>query len=113
MLEGEGALAAPDDRLDPLADRREVWAFPGLVFAAGPQDRGVHVADPSRELASCIALIADQCEPALPACAGQELQRDLALVAFGGSDRQCSGCPVGRGQQVQAKPPEEPAVTGA
>ena len=34
-LECEGALAAPEDALDALADRREVWALAGLVFARG------------------------------------------------------------------------------
>jgi hypothetical protein len=40
-LEGQRALAAPEDRLDALADRREVWASPGLVLALGSEDRRV------------------------------------------------------------------------
>lgn len=40
-LEGEDVLAGPVDRLDSLADRREVWAFAGLVFAVRPNDRRV------------------------------------------------------------------------
>src|ERR1700735_4775899 len=71
VLEGEGALAGPEDALDALADRREVWATAGLVFAAGSQDRGVHVVEASGELASCVALIADQRDWAVPAGAGQ------------------------------------------
>ena len=47
--------------LDPLADRREVRALAGLVFAAGTEDRGVQVADGlGGELAAGVALVADQ-----------------------------------------------------
>src|SRR5580698_356896 len=113
VLEGEGSLAAPEDALYALADRREVWASAGLVFAAGSDDRGVHLADTGGELASRVALIADQRDRALPACAGEQLKRDVPLITFGGSYRDRSGCPVGRGQQVQPETPEEPAVAGA
>src|SRR2546421_12772464 len=44
-LEGQRALAGPEDRLDALADRSEVRASAGLVSAAGPEDRGVPIAD--------------------------------------------------------------------
>src|SRR5664279_6537304 len=40
-LEGEDVFGGPVDRLDPLADRREVQSFAGLVFAAGAHDDGV------------------------------------------------------------------------
>ena len=59
-FEGEDVLAGPEDALDPLADRREVWASAGLVFAAGPEDRRVHVADRFSECFPGVALVADQ-----------------------------------------------------
>src|SRR5580704_16082167 len=51
-LEGECVFAGPEDALDALADRREMWSSAGLVFAAGPEDRGVQVAGLVGELAS-------------------------------------------------------------
>jgi hypothetical protein len=39
-LEGEGVLASPKDRLDPLADRCEVKAGSRLVLSSGAHDRG-------------------------------------------------------------------------
>src|ERR1700730_16819708 len=49
-FEGEDVLASPEDRLDALADRREVWPAPGLILAAGSEDRGVQFTDPAGEL---------------------------------------------------------------
>jgi hypothetical protein len=34
-LEGEDVLAGPEDALDPLADRREVWPWPGSSLRRG------------------------------------------------------------------------------
>src|SRR5271167_1904517 len=51
-FEGEDVLARPEDRLDALADRREVRASSGLVFAPGPDDGGVHVVGCGGELRS-------------------------------------------------------------
>src|ERR1700688_4064130 len=59
-LARERSLAAPEDRLDALGDRRELRPAPGLVLAPGPDDRGVELADTLRELASGVALVADQ-----------------------------------------------------
>ena len=112
-LEGERALAAPEDALDALADRREVWASAGLVLAPGSEDRGVHLADGLGECPAGVALVADQGLPAVAAGARQELQGDLALIAFGGGHRDRSGCAVGGEDRVQAKAPEEPGMAGA
>src|ERR1700682_828224 len=76
-FEGEDVLAGPEDRLDPLADRREVWTAPGLVLAAGSDDRGVQFADSLGELASRIALVAEQGLPASAAGAGEQLHGTL------------------------------------
>jgi hypothetical protein len=112
-LEGEDVLAGPEDALDALADRREMGALAGLVFAAGSDDRGVQVADLIGELASGVALIADQGHPAVSATTSEELHGDLALTLLGGAERERSGCPVGREDRVQAEPPEETGVAHA
>src|ERR1700688_965150 len=56
-FEGEEVFAGPEDRLDPLPDWREVGALSGLVFAAGPDDRGVELADRVGELAAGVTLV--------------------------------------------------------
>src|ERR1700704_5311409 len=106
-LERERALAAPEDRLDALTDRREVWALAGLVLATGSEDRGIELGDGLGERPPCVALVADQRLASGSASAGQELEGDLALIAFGGGDRHGSGCAVGGEDPVQAKAPEE------
>jgi hypothetical protein len=40
-FEREDVLAGPEDRLDPLADWREVRPMAGLVFSEWSHDRGV------------------------------------------------------------------------
>src|SRR5579871_1766122 len=112
-LERECPLAAPEDRLDALADRRQVGAVPGLVLAPRPDDRGVHLADGLGECPAGVALVADQGERSLAAGARQELQGDVTLVAFGRGHRDRSGCPVGREDAVQTKAPEEAGVRAA
>jgi hypothetical protein len=58
-LEGQGSLAAPEDALHALTDRREAWAPAVLVFAAGSDDRGVEFFDLASELFAGVALIAN------------------------------------------------------
>lgn len=112
-LEGEDVLAGPEDALDPLADRREVWPLAGLVFSAGTHDRGLQVAGRFRELFAGVALVGDHGLSASPLCAGEQLQRDLALVELGGRQRDRSRSAIRGAQGVQPEPPEEPAVAGA
>jgi len=59
-FEGEEVFAGPEDRLDALADRREMEPSSGFVFAARPHDRGVQFADFEREVAAGVALVAQQ-----------------------------------------------------
>jgi len=42
-FEGEEFFAGPEDRFDPLADRREVWFGATLVSPAWAHDRGVEL----------------------------------------------------------------------
>src|ERR1700685_378313 len=112
-LEGEGVLAAPEDALDSLAYRCEVWASAGLVFAAGSDDRGVQLADLLSELAPGVALIVDQGLSAVAPTTLEELQGDLALVALGGCQGERPGCAVGGEDRVQPETPEEPGMAGA
>ena len=81
-LEGEQVLAGPEDRLDALADRREVRTFTGLIRAPGPDHEHVELSGGGGELATGVALVADQYLTAARS-AREQLERDLALVAFG------------------------------
>jgi hypothetical protein len=95
-LEGEDVLAGPKDRLDRLADRREVKAVVGLVFAGRPGDRGVQLAGGCGEVAPRIAFVADDDLPAGALGAGQELDPDLSLVALGRSEGERPRRAIGR-----------------
>src|SRR5271167_188049 len=112
-FEGEDVLAGPEDRLDPLADRCEVWAAPALVLASGSDDGGVHLSEMACELSPGVALVADQGHAALTAGARQEFKGDFALIAFGGCHGDSSGGAIGREDRVQAKTPKETAVACA
>src|SRR5947208_14157116 len=112
-LERERALAAPEDALDALTDRREVWALARLILATGSEDRGIELGDGLGERPPRVALVADQRLASGSASAGQELEGDLALIAFGGGDRHGSWCAVGSEDPVQAKAPEETRVACA
>jgi len=54
-LERQEVLAGPEDRLDPLPDRREVEAVGGLVPARRAQDAGAELGDTRGELTGRIA----------------------------------------------------------
>jgi len=74
-LEGEDVLAGPKDRLDPLTDLREPRAGLRLVAARWPQDRRPELGRLKRELATGVALVADDRLAATALGPGQELQR--------------------------------------
>jgi hypothetical protein len=98
--------SCPEDRLDALADRREVGAVVGLVLARGAHQFGVHALDRELELAAGVALVGDE---RLAAAQGdrQELERNLTLGPVGRDQRGGSGRAVGRRAEVQTHPPEE------
>jgi hypothetical protein len=114
-LEGEDVLGGPVDRLDSLADRREVQPFAGLVFAAGAHDRGVKRGEVGFELGAAEVLVADQRQElaGCSAAARDQSQADLLFVDLGEVSAIRAGCAVHRAQGVQAKPVKEAAVAGA
>ena len=94
---------------EALADRREVWAPAGLVFAARPEDRCVHVAHSLGEGPAGIAL-----SPINVTAPWRRMRASSSsATSFGAGNRDRAWCAVGREDRVQAKPPEEPPVTGA
>src|SRR5450756_53370 len=111
-LEGEEVLAGPEDRLDALADGGEVRTVAGFVLAHRAHDEGAHLGDGGREVATRVALVADE-HRAAAAAASQELKTDLAFVTLRRGQGERPGRTVGGGQKVQTKAPEEARVGGA
>src|SRR5450830_1500148 len=112
-LQGEQVLAGPEDRLDALADGREVRAAARFIFARRTRHGGAHLGDRRRELTAGVALVADEQPAAGAAEAGQQLKADLTLVAPGISQGERPRRAVGGGQEVQAQAPEEARVGSA
>ena len=97
-------------RLDALADRREVRSVAGLVFAAGPDDRGAELGDGGGELAAGVALVAQQHLAAVAAAAGEQLEADVALVDLWARRASALWGAVRGEDRVQPKPPEVAGV---
>src|ERR1700677_197474 len=114
-LEREEVLAGLKDRLDPLADRREVWAAATLVFAPGAHDLGVEFGEFGLEVLAAEVLIADQDEdlPGLTLTALDELQAHELLVDLWRCQRQRPRGAVQRENRVQPETPEETGMAGA
>src|SRR5215213_4586091 len=58
-FEAEEFFAGPEDRFDPLADRSELRSGVGLVFAGGAQQRPAELGDRFSEVATGVALVAN------------------------------------------------------
>ena len=112
-FEGEQVFAGPEDALDALADRREVRAVAGLVFAARPDERGVAFADFGGEVAAGVALVAEQRLAAVAADAVKELEADFAFVDLRRGELQRSRGAVGGEDRVQPEAPEVAGVRAA
>src|ERR671925_2228012 len=114
-FEGEDVFGGPVDRLDPLADRREVQALAGLVFAAWAMDRDVEGGEVGFELLAAEVLVADQREElaGLSLAARAQLQADLLLVDLRRGQCHRPGGAVHREQGVQPETVEVAAVAGA
>src|SRR4051812_819011 len=78
-FEGQQVFAGPEDRLDALADRREMRAGAGFVLAPWPHDRGVAGADGGGEVTAGVALVGEQ---RLAAAALAAVKQDEADIAF-------------------------------
>jgi hypothetical protein len=81
----------------------------GLVFAAGPDDRGVEFADSFGERAAGVALVAEHCFAAAALAAGEQFESELSLVALGRGQRERSRGAVWSEDRVE---PEAPEVAG-
>lgn len=95
-LQGEDALAGPEDRLDALSDRGEMKDALGLVPSRRPDDRCVELAGrfansrPTQPLSP----MANSPLPTHPLGALQQLDPDLSLVALGRSEGEGTRRPV-------------------
>src|SRR6266508_123142 len=114
-FEAEDVLGSEEDRLDPLADGREVWSASWLVFAAWAVDLGVECPEVGFELSPAEVLVADDHQhlAGLSFAARDQLQADGLLVDLRGGQRQRAWGAVQREQGVQPEAPEEAAVAGA
>ena len=81
-FEGEDVFAGLEDRFDALADRVEVGASAGFVFASRSGDRGVEVGEFGFEVFAAEVLVADQDQhlAGLAVAARDHLQADEFLV---------------------------------
>jgi hypothetical protein len=103
-FEGEEVFAGPEDALDALADRREVWAVAGFVFAAWADEGGADAGDLCGELAAGVALVAQQDLAAVKADTVEELEADFAFVTFGEASANARGVPSGEKIACKRKP---------
>ncbi len=107
------SLGGPKDRLDPLSDRGQAQTGTGLVAAHGPHDPGPQPAHAGGELATRVALVADERQRIRAAHAPHQLQAHLALIARGMSQGEGARGAVGGEDRMQAKSPEPARVRGA
>src|SRR5919106_4570949 len=114
-LEREDVLAGLKDRLDSLADRRQVRPAALLVLAAGAHDRRLELGELGLEVLAAEVLIADQDQrlTGLALAAGDQLPADELLVDLRRGQSERSWGAVGGEPGVQAKPEEVAAVAGA
>src|SRR6266511_2514515 len=85
-FEAEDVLGSEEDRLDPLADGREVWSASWLVFAAWAVDLGVECPEVGFELSPAEVLVADDHQHS-----GRAVVRSARPVAGRRPSRRSSG----------------------
>jgi hypothetical protein len=80
-----------------VADRREVRAAAGVLFAAGADDRGLERGELGLEVLAAEVLVADQDQrlAGLAFAAADHLEADELLVDLWGGERERSGVPSG------------------
>src|SRR5512144_775607 len=106
-FEREDVLAGVEDRLDALAQRRQVRAAVALVLAARAHDRRVELGELGFEVLAAEVLVADQDQhlAALAFAARDQLQADELLVDLRGGQRERPGGAVGRKTARAAESP--------
>ena len=77
-LQGKRVLGGPEDRLDALADRRQMGTLTGLVCAPRPHDGGAQGGRTCGEGPAGIALVADEQLAAAPVATLKQNQREWA-----------------------------------
>src|ERR1700742_2946287 len=112
-FEREQVFEGPEDALDPLADRGQVRSGAGFVFAAWADDQRLAGTHGGGEVAAGVALVADHDQRPAALAAVDEVQADVAFVAFGAGERDRAWGAVEREQPVQPEAPEEAAVAAA
>src|SRR5215210_4972541 len=112
-FEGQEVFERPEDRLDALSNRGEVWAAAGLVFAARADDDRVAVEHLGGEVAAGIALVADHDQRSGALAAVDEIQADIAFVDLGAGECDRAWGAIEREQPVQPEAPKEAAVAAA
>src|SRR5215207_1016973 len=108
-FECELALAGPEHRLDPLADRAERAVSVRLVLAVGAQEAGTEGAHELLELLAGEAFVG-QDGVALQLDAGEHFGSNDALGEVRGGKLERDWHAVRRAQQIQPKAPEVAAV---
>src|ERR671925_2419638 len=112
-FEREQVLTGPEDRLDALADRRQMWRVAGFVLAPRAHDRGAAFADGGGKLAAGVALVAQQRLAAAASAAVKQDEGDVALVDLRGGQLERARGAVGGEDRVQPEAPEVARVRAA
>ena len=104
-LQVEQVLAGPEDRLDALADRSQMWSSLLLVDPRRADDARAQLFDPPGEIPAGVPLVADD---GLPTFDGsrQEDERHLPLRSVGRSELDGARGAVRAAGEMQPTPPE-------
>src|SRR5215217_7829653 len=111
-FEAEEVFAGPEDRLDPLSQRRQMRASLRFGLAGRAQHGAAELADGVGELAAGVAFVGDHGLPAAQG-GGQHAQRDLAFGAVGADEHRGARGAVGGKDGMQAHPVKPAAVAAA
>src|SRR5437762_607079 len=87
-FEGEQVFAGLEDRLDPLADRREVRPAGAFVLAVWPDDRRVELGSGVLEGTAGVAFVADHEEVAVALAALEQRQANIPFGGFRGGEHE-------------------------
>jgi hypothetical protein len=112
-LQGERALAGPEDGLDTLADGSKVRPLSGLVFPSRPHQGGLEFSHAFGELPPRVAFVPQEDLPASSPTAGEKFQTHLPLVPVGRSECKSARGAVRGSDEMQTEAPEVAGVRGA